>query len=95
MAVDQDLEGFSSREVISQLDVAPEDETRGLISSPSLTLPATIQVASLHLLRWSRQDRRLAISITEGFWHLGGKLCKRLCEGLSFGSNQLSSKEII
>lgn len=29
MAVDQDLKGFSSREVISQLEVAPEDETRG------------------------------------------------------------------
>lgn len=95
MADDQDLEGFSSREVISQLDVAPEDETRGPISSPSLTLPTTIQVASLHLLRWSRQDQRLAISITEGFWHLGGKLYKRLCEGLSLGSDKLSSKEKI
>ena len=28
MAVDQDLEGFSSREVILQLEVALEDETR-------------------------------------------------------------------
>lgn len=33
VAVDQDLKGFSSREVISQLEVAPEDETRGEWSS--------------------------------------------------------------